>query len=179
MDTSSYKNPPGPLLNPRLTPAQIADAWAYIRVPGLGVLPGLFCPHYDVTESNGVLRAVSFAGLLRRHGGETALALDNWAALRVDGDRYAVVSRAGKPGSVGPDGRYVANNTLGTPGAWRLTIDPVTGDLERAPVPATGPVASLLAPARFVEPSEMLGVARLQNPDDGLPPTTQQQQLEL
>ena len=47
MDASSYKNPPGPLLNPNMSAVEMA-AWAYIRVPGTGILPGLFCPHYDV-----------------------------------------------------------------------------------------------------------------------------------
>ena len=31
-------------------------SWEYIRCGGLGVLPGLCCPHHDRTQSNGVLR---------------------------------------------------------------------------------------------------------------------------
>ena len=34
-----------------------AKPWEYIRCEGLGVLPGLCCPHHDRTQSNGVLRA--------------------------------------------------------------------------------------------------------------------------
>ena len=35
---------------------QAADAkpWKYIRVPCLGFFPGLCCPHYDKTQSNGM-----------------------------------------------------------------------------------------------------------------------------
>ena len=33
-----------------------AKPWEYIRCGGLGVLPGLCCPHHDRTQSNGVLR---------------------------------------------------------------------------------------------------------------------------
>ena len=172
MDATTYKNPPGPLLNPNLTKAELERAWAYIRVPGLSVVPGLFCPHYDITEGNGVLRAVSFAGMMRRHAGEHALGVDNWAALRIDGANYTVISRAGKPGSVNPEtGAYTPDRAKGVPGAWRLGIDPATGALARTLVPARGRVADLLAPARYVTPSEMLGVARLQNPDDGRPPS--------
>jgi len=54
MDPSSYKNPPGPLLNPNMT-AEEMNAWAYVRVPGTGILPGLFCPHYDVRASQNLL----------------------------------------------------------------------------------------------------------------------------
>ena len=42
----------------------------------MGVLPGLFCPHYDMTESNGVLRSADFEKMLRRHSGERAVAVD-------------------------------------------------------------------------------------------------------
>ena len=38
--------------------------WDYIRVPGLGFLPGLLCPHHDRVQSNGVLRSTDFAGML-------------------------------------------------------------------------------------------------------------------
>jgi dipeptidase E len=30
-------------------------AWDYVRVPALGFLPGLLCPHHDRTQSNGEL----------------------------------------------------------------------------------------------------------------------------
>lgn len=39
------------------------------RVQGLGVVPGLFCPHYDITEGNGVIRANDFTTMMQRHSG--------------------------------------------------------------------------------------------------------------
>jgi len=51
MEPGSYKNPPGPLLKD--TSDGVMNNWAYIRAPGLSILPGLFCPHYDMVEGNG------------------------------------------------------------------------------------------------------------------------------
>jgi dipeptidase E len=167
MDPSSYKNPPGPFLSPNMTAAEMMN-WAYIRVPGLSVLPGLFCPHYDVTESNGVLRADDFTVLLQQHVGETGVGVDNWAALMVNGSEYTVVSRSGYPGSVGPNGEFVRDDS-GRPGAWRTTVSAVTGALQRTLVPAKGSIDSLLPPARFIVDTTMLTVARGQNPADGKP----------
>ena len=39
--------------------------WEYIRVSGLGWLPGLVCPHHDRTQSNGVPRAADFDAMPR------------------------------------------------------------------------------------------------------------------
>ena len=45
MDPKSYKNPPGPLLNASCAAKSAVDsAWAYIRVPGIGLMDGLCCP---------------------------------------------------------------------------------------------------------------------------------------
>jgi dipeptidase E len=67
--------------------------WKYNRVPGLGYLPGLVCPHFDRTQSNGVLREKDFDQmLLSRHSGELGIGIDHWAALVVDGDSYRVIS---------------------------------------------------------------------------------------
>lgn len=51
MDPASYR--------PDLSDEKRAatSQWEYIRVPCLGLLPGLVCPHHDRTQSNGVLRA--------------------------------------------------------------------------------------------------------------------------
>merc|ERR1711871_772795 len=170
MESSSYKNPPGPFLRANPSPAELAN-WAYIRVPGVSIVPGLFCPHYDVTESNGVLRSSDFTGMLQRHSGEYGIGVDNWGALMVHGDRYTVISRKGKPGSVDANGHFTKNNQHGRPGAWLLEIDQSDGSLKRTLVPDTGFVSDLLRPARFIAQSEQLPVARGQNPDDGLPPS--------
>ena len=94
--------------------------------------------------------------------------LSSWAALSVDGDLYRVVARAGKPGSVLPDGSFSANRS-GTPGMWRMHIDTATGSLNRTLVPFTGKWSDLISPPRFVAPDTQLAVARRQNPDDGRP----------
>jgi dipeptidase E len=170
MEPDSYKNPPGPLLNPSAEARAAVDAnWAYIRAPGLGILNSLCCPHYDVTGSNDVHRAVDFAAMLQRHSGEAAIGVDNFAALVIVGESYRVISRAGKPGSAGPDGGFVANRT-GVPAVWRLRTDLKSGALVRTLVPPTGVVAAILVPPLYFAPETQLAVARGQNPDDGQPP---------
>lgn len=67
--------------------------WKYIRVSGLGFLPGICCPHHDTTQSNGVPRANDFdAMLMRQRNPETGIAIDDQAVLVVDGDRFRVMS---------------------------------------------------------------------------------------
>ena len=39
----------------------LAKPWAYVRVGGLGFLPGLLCPHHDRTQSNGGALALALA----------------------------------------------------------------------------------------------------------------------
>lgn len=56
-----------------------AKPWEYIRVDGLGFLPGLVCPHHDKTQSNGVLRASDFDQMLLRHSSELGIGIDHWA----------------------------------------------------------------------------------------------------
>jgi len=55
-------------------PASEARQWSYIRVPALGFLPGLLCPHHDRTQSNGVLRSDDFAEM-RNHSARSHLDL--------------------------------------------------------------------------------------------------------
>lgn len=166
MEAASYKNPPGPFLNPNM-PQEGWDAWSYIRVPGIATIPGFFCPHYDVTESNGVPRSADFTTLLQQHSGEVGIGVDNWAALMIDGDSYTVISRENQTGSVAADGSFAPDST-GKPGAWTLQIDS-TGCLVRSLIPSTGLVDDILTPATFIVNSSILTVARAQNPDDGMP----------
>merc|ERR1719201_2788260 len=171
MDPGSFKNPPGPLFN---NSVEVRDAvganWAYIRVPGLGILNTLCCPHYDMTGSNGVHRSEDFTKLLASHSGEHAIGIDNWAALVIDGENYRVVSRKGYPGSVLPDGSFSVNRS-GLPGMWRLGIDIATGKLQRTLVPAKGLVADLIIKPRWIVEDSQVVVARGQNPDDGRAPS--------
>ena len=90
--------------------------WKYIRVPCLGFIPGLCCPHHDRVQSNGVLRADDFDEMLLRNynyqkdnsktqhssSSELGIAIDHWAALVCCGedDSYQVISLEGKKGSV-------------------------------------------------------------------------------
>jgi dipeptidase E len=170
MDPDTYKNPPGRMLNPACTPEQMSN-WAYIRVPGLSLLPGLFCPHYDKVQSNGVLRATDFTSMLQQHAGETGIAVDDFAALVVDGVSYSIVSTPGYPGS-NRNGTFTSDRS-GIPAVWKLNIDTTTGQLERTLVEGTGLVQDLLTPARYIVQSSMLPVAMSQNPDDGMPSGSQ------
>ena len=163
MDPTTYHHPPGPLLRPGLSKEVLAKSWAYLRVPGIGTLPGLFCPHYDKVESNGELRAKSFETMMKMHSGETGICVDNWAALVVDGDRYRVVSRHGKHGSVSSSGGYTDHRSSGTPGAFVVRIG-TDGKQSRSRVPTSGHIGSVAAEPEYVVQSPMLPVARLQNP---------------
>ena len=153
MDPTSYRQPIA-------ADDPHAHDWRYIRVDGLGLLPGLLCPHYDVIQSNGVLRASDFAGMLARHAGERGLGLDDWAGLLLDGDDYRVVAPEGRPGSA-RDGRYVDDRS-GQPGLWILEQAP--SGLERRLAATSGRRGELLRPATSIEPDPAIMLARAQNP---------------
>lgn len=61
------------------------DDWKFIRVRGLGFLPGTCCPHYH-RES----REASFAEMIGKHRG-VGIALDDHTALEVVGDQCRVL----------------------------------------------------------------------------------------
>jgi len=174
MEPASYKNPPGPVLKDMSD--NVMNNWAYIRAPGLGILPGLFCPHYDMVEGNGLLRSTVFTTMLQQHSGEYGIAVDNWAALRIEGDNYKIISREGKKGSVDNNGNYTSKSD-GVPGSWKMTIGE-KGDLERVLVEKEGLVSDLLKPARYISQDMMLNVARNQNPDDGEEPDWKKKTLK-
>ena len=137
-----------------------ARDWRYVRVDGLGLLPGLLCPHYDVIQSNGVLRASDFSGMLARHPGERGLGLDDWAGLLLDGDHYRVLASEGRPGSA-REGRYVEDRS-GQPGLWILEQGP--SGLDRQLAATSGRRRELLRPATSLEPDPAIMLARAQNP---------------
>jgi dipeptidase E len=151
MDPRSYKGyeladqPPG------LSDADITG-WEYIRVPGLGIVPGLCCPHYDRTQSNGVPRAVDFRGMMLRHPGETGIAIDHFAALVIDGEDYRVVS-PDEPGSV-----------EGRPGVRRLTV--VDGTVVEEALPYEGEVGPIFRRPVGIQQDPRLAAARAANPDN-------------
>ena len=122
--------------------------WEYIRVDGLGFLPGLVCPHHDKVQSNGLLRASDFDDMLLRHSTEIGIGIDHWAALQICEGRFKVLSLADKEGSVLPDGSF-SPERKGTPGVWikevrknavHSRLCPPEGavqDLLRVPVPCS------------------------------------------
>lgn len=176
MKPESYKNPVGPVLNPSANVRDVVDAsWEYIRVPGLGIIDALCCPHYDTTQNNGVSRADDFTNMMRRHSGEYGIAVDEWAALVIDGDSYRVVSRLNHTGSVGPRDAF-ATNSSGTPGIWSLSVDGGVGEVKRTLVPTEGKVADIIHSPRWVVDDPMVLVARAHNPDDGRPAAWTQEQ---
>lgn len=153
MDPTSYLEPV-PSDDPR------TSSWGYIRVDGLGILPGLLCPHYEATQSNGVLRATDFEAMMRRHPGERGLGLDNWAGLLVDGSGYRVVWPEGRPGSVGVDG-FVSDGS-GSPGLWLHEV--IDGAVSITLAPSRGPLDAILRPARATVADTRIRTARAENP---------------
>lgn len=161
MDPDTYKRSMLAHQAPPLRDAARAE-WHYIRVPGLGLLPGLCCPHHDRTQSNGVLRAADFDNMLLRHAGETGIAIDHFAALVIDGDDFRVISIADREGSI--DGERFSPDRKGKPGIWKKTV--VNGNVQASVVPAAGKVRDLLKKADAVVQDPHLAAARAANPDD-------------
>merc|ERR1719215_2333246 len=84
---------PTTVLNPKdaLSDEEKAS-WSYVRVAGLGLLPGLCCPHHDQVQSNGVLRATDFDRMLSQNPAEVGICIDNNAAFIIEGDSWRVLS---------------------------------------------------------------------------------------
>jgi dipeptidase E len=145
-------------------PATLKDTkdWEYIRVPGLGFLPGLVCPHHDKTQSNGVLRATDFDAMLKRHSTEVGIGIDHWAALEVDGDSYHVVSVPGKEGSVLPNGTF-SSTREGVPGIWIKVVNE-QGEVESQLCPQQGKLSELLRHPSEITPDPRLELCRTANP---------------
>ena len=146
-------------------PVSKADtqSWEYVRVQGLGFLPGLVCPHHDKIQSNGVLRATDFDQMLLRHAGEVGIGIDHWAALQVDGDSFTVVSIPGKEGSVLPNGEF-SPDRQGKPGIWIKTVE--NGKVCRRLCPPSGKLSEILFPADEIVLDPREDECRKQNPAD-------------
>ena len=64
--------------------------WRYINVRGMGLLPGMFCPHYN-SGTLGKARRKSFRGMIGRIGG-VGIGLENNCAIEVvDGRFYKII----------------------------------------------------------------------------------------
>lgn len=139
--------------------------WRYLRVPGLGFVPGPFvcCPHHDRVQSNGLLRAHDFDRMLLARAQSSqksvlGIGIDHYAALVVEGENYKVYVLPDKAGSVshqsndgGPvfdvDDDGTAN---GVPGIWIKRVLVGSEETRKEPVveamlcPSEGKLADLL-----------------------------------
>jgi len=145
------------------------EEWDYIRVDGLGFIPGLCCPHHDRVQSNGILRATDFNHMLLRHPTEVGICIDHNAAFLIEGDNYRVIYPTGDEfiGSVMPDGTF-SGDRLGRPGVWikELMSDECTVSCFLCP--ASGKLEQLLKDPKHIRHSyahEL--IAEKENPDDG------------
>lgn len=134
--------------------------WSYIRVEGLGILPGLVCPHFDRIQSNGIPRLVDFDSMMKRHSMELGLGIDHFAALEINGSDFRVLSLPGETGSVPQDGGSM-------PGVWIKYVDE-EGDVQSTPCPSCGKVEDLLQvmvdPSKHLWPDERVKLCRAENP---------------
>lgn len=60
--------------------------WKYIRIKGLGLLPGIHCPHYHEEK-----REKDFERMIQKHSG-IGIALDDNTALEVIDDKYRIIT---------------------------------------------------------------------------------------
>ena len=89
MRPDSVKTPPE-----NMTPEEIAD-WDFTRITGLGFIPALCVPHYDVAQSNGKHRAEDSKKLCLETPELCCIGIDEKAALVVVGDEVTCVSGDG------------------------------------------------------------------------------------
>ena len=79
-------------VDPNLTDEQ-RRSWEYIRVDGLGILPGFCVPHHDVEQSNGVPRELDSSKMMMKElPHQTGVGIDENAALVIEGSMVRVVS---------------------------------------------------------------------------------------
>ena len=78
-----------------------SDSWKFknpeaglIRVRGLNLINGLFCPHYDVETD----RKPHLKDLMRKNPG-IAIAVDNCCAIEILDDRYRILTSKDGPGA--------------------------------------------------------------------------------
>jgi len=141
--------------------------WEYIRVEGLGIWPGLICPHYDRIQSNGVPRMSDFDSMMKRHPYELGIGIDHHAALELDGEDFRILSIPGQKGSV-ELGDDADGNGQAVPGAWLKYVDD-DGTLHSKACPWSGKVTELLqmvedAQKHLLLDQEKVELCRKENP---------------
>mmetsp|Transcript_26481 Transcript_26481/g.25355 ORF Transcript_26481/g.25355 Transcript_26481/m.25355 type:complete len:355 (-) Transcript_26481:102-1166(-) len=140
------------------------SAWEYIRVEGLGFLPGLLCPHHDKIQSNGIPRSTDLDNMMLLHEGEQAICIDHWAALVVDGDDYRVISLPDREGSVlqsNGEAQFSVERK-GIPGIWIKNV--INKSIEIKLVPSEGKISDLLRFATIIVKDERVELCRRLNP---------------
>jgi hypothetical protein len=152
---------------------EVAHEWDYIRVNGLGFVPGLCCPHHDRVQSNGILRATDFDTMMHRHPTEVGICIDHNAAFLINHDIYRVLTpipnenESPFPGSVAADGSFSAER-LGSPGVWIKEMVDCGQIVKCWQCPAYGKINDLLKVPESINVSiRNLHRAALLNPDDG------------
>ena len=160
MDPDTYRNSMMAIVSnggDEATAAPTADSerkkWKYIRIPGLSLVPGLCCPHYDKTQSNGVPRSDDFKEMMLRHSQESVVCIDHWAALVVDGDNYEVLSISNKTRAVPEGGKpwcYIGKVADGVPIITALS--------------PSGPMASTFEFARDIVDDPLVAQCISENP---------------
>eukprot|EP00980_Cylindrotheca_fusiformis_P017971 scaffold5707_cov112-Cylindrotheca_fusiformis.AAC.10 len=145
--------------------SDVIKPWKYIRVPALGFIPGLICPHHDRVQSNGVLRATDFDRIIMQSPGELGIAIDHWAALVIDGEQYRVMSFTEKEGSVKEGSNEFATDGSGKPGIWIKEVDS-NGELLQRVCPSEGFTKDLLRlpTCDIVNDDDALRQCRSENP---------------
>jgi len=132
--STHYDEGTSTLLNPQ---EALTNSWSYVRVSGLGILPGLVCPHFDRIQSNGIPRMIDFDVMMTRHSMELGLGIDHFAALEIDGEDFRVLSLPGAEGSVPQEEGSLV------PGAWIKYVDE-EGNVQSKACPVCGKLEDLL-----------------------------------
>jgi dipeptidase E len=145
-----------------------AKDWNYIRVEGLGIFPGLVCPHYDRIQSNGVPRMFDFDKMMSRHSLELGLGIDHFAALEINGEDFRILSIPGVAGSVPHvEGEEELLNIPMVPGAWIKYVDE-DGNVQSKACPSSGKIEDLLQalvdPSKHIWHDGRVEICRQQNP---------------
>eukprot|EP00804_Cyclotella_cryptica_P004500 CCRYP_017637-RA/>CCRYP_017637-RA protein AED:0.09 eAED:0.09 QI:248/1/1/1/0.75/0.6/5/471/377 len=145
----------------------VPKEWDYIRVDGLGFIPGLCCPHHDRIQSNGILRATDFDAMLLRHPTEVGICIDHNAAFMIDNANYRVLYPDGLEGSLMPNGSF-SEDRLGKPCVWVKEVSDDGKSVIRTLCPDNGKLSDLLRiPEQIFQSIRHMKLAAKENPDDG------------
>jgi dipeptidase E len=152
-------------------------AWEFIRVDGMGFLPGIVCPHHDRIQSNGILRAHDFDSMLLQHPTEIGIGIDHWAALELNQGRYRVISLKGKEGSVMTD-RTFSPDRNGVPGVWLKEVG-IDGQVHSRICPDSGSISDLIHIPVQIHQDPRVILCRTLNPDDAPVPMVLQNLVKI